>query len=136
MLQWSYDTGASIQATPSIGAAGEVYIASADGNLHVIDPKSGKRQWHYPIGAAVRSAASIGADGSVYIGSVDGKLHAIAAPTDASGVGVLQWLYTSSGSIEHSAPAITTAASTSRSRPQLHLGGTSALAVAETWLRQ
>ena len=108
VLQWSYDTGASIQAAPSIGAAGEVYIASADGNLHVIDPESGKRQWHYPIGAAVRSAASIGADGAVYIGSVDGKLHAIAAPTDASGVGVLQWLYTSSGSIEHSAPAITT----------------------------
>ena len=108
VLQWSYDTGASIHASPSIGAAGEVYIASADGNLHVIDPESGKRQWHYPIGAAVRSAASIGADGSVYIGSADGKLYAIAAPADASGVGVLQWLYISSSSIEHSAPAITT----------------------------
>ncbi len=108
VLQWSYDTGASVQAAPSIGADGEVYIASADGNLHVIDPESGKRQWHYPIGAAVRSTASIGADGNVYIGSADGKLYAIAAPADASGVGVLQWLYISSSSIEHSAPAIAT----------------------------
>jgi outer membrane protein assembly factor BamB len=97
-VAWTFTTQASIQASPSVGEDGTIYIGSDDGHLYAIDP-SGHSKWAFAAGDQINSSAAV-ANGVVYFGSRDNKVYAVNASTGAK-----IWDFTTGGEV-YSSPAI------------------------------
>ena len=70
-LVWSYKTGDSLKATPTI--AGDRLIASGlDHYIYCIDARDGSLIWKYKTGFEVDCSAAV-IDGRVYFGGEDGS---------------------------------------------------------------
>lgn len=84
---WSYQTktaigsfsayqrgGTQVMASPSI-AGDKVYIGSNDGNLYILDLKTGEKLWSHDLGAPILSAAAVSGN-NVYVTTYDGNIYA------------------------------------------------------------
>ncbi|MGH2344463.1 MAG: PQQ-binding-like beta-propeller repeat protein, partial [Chloroflexota bacterium] len=87
---WSYTTGASIAASPTI-VSGTVYVGSWDGYEYALDENTGSLKWRVFLGqtngpdcqpavAGVTSAATA-QNGVVYVGGGDAYWYALDAAT-------------------------------------------------------
>jgi parallel beta-helix repeat protein len=97
-VKWQFHTNGLVSASPTIGAAGKVYLSCEDGNLYALDA-NGLLLWSYDTNSPLLSAPSIGPDGSVFVGAQNGKLYAI----DVNGN--LRWTHSTKGPI-YSSPAV------------------------------
>lgn len=79
-LSWrgemGFSTGGTINASPTIGADGTIYVGSQDGNLYSVKP-DGMQKRAFDTGAEVNSSPTIGTNGTIYVGSLDGNLYAV-----------------------------------------------------------
>lgn len=99
-LKWTFETGAGIHATPSIGPDGTIYVASHDRNLYAMAP-DGRQRWALAIGEAHGSVA-IRADGILYAASEEvGSLFLYAVNPD----GTVRWTYPI-GDAVHASPTV------------------------------
>ncbi len=81
--EWRYHAGRGVRSSPAVD--GLVYLGSADGRIHAVNPHSGKLRWVYATrGAIYGSPLRLAA--TVYAGSHDGHLYAVEAET-----GWLRW---------------------------------------------
>jgi len=111
-LKWAFGfPGASSAGTQPVIVAGRVYIATAEGELYVLDAKTGCVHWTLEVDAAVRSAITLDerADGMLvaYFGDQSANIYAVDAK-----VGKVLWKVEVD---DHPHAAITAA-------PQLHNG--------------
>jgi hypothetical protein len=97
-LAWSYAMAGELQSSPSIDAAGQVYVGSYDNNLYAFI-SAGAFSWSYLTGADVYSSPAIDTSGSVYVGSRDNRFYVFTS------VGALSWSYDVGENID-SSPAI------------------------------
>lgn len=74
--KWAFSTGGTINASPTIGADGTIYVGSQDGNLYSVKP-DGMQKRAFDTGAEVNSSPTIGTNGTIYVGSLDGNLYAV-----------------------------------------------------------
>jgi outer membrane protein assembly factor BamB len=65
-IEWTYETGDQLLASPAIGSDGTVYIGSADRQLYAINP-DGTLKWVYPTKAVLNSSPALAADGTIYV---------------------------------------------------------------------
>ncbi|MFB6283850.1 MAG: PQQ-binding-like beta-propeller repeat protein [Halobacteria archaeon] len=94
-LNWSYDTGASVNSSPAV-MGDNVYVGSSTGKLYKLDSDNGTEIWNFSTGDDVNSSPVV-KDGTVYFGSNDDKLYAVDAET-----GKEQWNYSTGGDVESS----------------------------------
>ncbi len=81
ILQWSFETGNGVWATPAI-SAGVLYVASLDGSLYALDSESGDLLWQFDTDAGIASNPVVNeSEGLVYVGGFDGMLRAIDIDT-------------------------------------------------------
>ena len=83
-LQWAFAfPGASSAGTQPVVVAGRVYVATAEGELYVLDAKSGCVYWTLEVEAAVRSAITLNErpDGTLvaYFGDQSANVYAVDA---------------------------------------------------------
>lgn len=91
--QWSFTTGNSVYATPTVSPLGVVYVGSWDSRVYALNATTGTQLWNFTTLSGVQYAASLAADGTVYVVSQDAYLYALDGET-----GVLQWRTTVPGS--------------------------------------
>ena len=91
--QWSFTTGNSVYATPTVSPLGVVYVGSWDSRVYALNATTGTQLWNFTTLSGVQYAASLAADGTVYVVSQDAYLYAFDGET-----GVLQWRTTVPGS--------------------------------------
>jgi len=73
------ETGGDLWSTP-LFENGKVYVASLDGNLYALDPRSGEEQWRFSAGKGiVTDPATSG--GTMYVGGFGAQLFAVDAST-------------------------------------------------------
>jgi len=111
-LKWAFGfPGASSAGTQPVIVAGRVYVATAEGELYVLDAKTGCVYWTLEVEASVRSAITLDeqADGALvaYFGDQSANVYAVDAKA-----GKVLWRVEVD---EHPHAAITAA-------PQLHNG--------------
>jgi polyvinyl alcohol dehydrogenase (cytochrome) len=111
-LKWAFGfPGASSAGTQPVIVAGHVYVATAEGELYVLDAKTGCVYWTLEVEAAVRSAITLDErpDGMLvaYFGDQSANVYAVDAK-----VGKVLWKVEAD---DHPHAAITAA-------PQLHNG--------------
>ena len=111
-VKWAFGfPGASSAGTQPVIVAGRVYVATAEGELYVLEAKTGCVYWTLEVEAAVRSAITLDerADGTLiaYFGDQSANVYAVDAK-----VGKVLWKVEVD---EHPHAAITAA-------PQLHNG--------------
>jgi polyvinyl alcohol dehydrogenase (cytochrome) len=111
-LKWAFGfPGASSAGTQPVIVAGRVYVATAEGEVYVLDAKTGCVYWTLEVEAAVRSAITLEerADGMLvaYFGDQSANIYAVDAK-----VGKVLWKIEVD---DHPHAAITAA-------PQLHNG--------------
>ncbi len=75
-LRWSFDTGAPVRSSPSLGAKGEIYVGSYNGILYCIAP-SGKEVWRHNTKSRILSSPTLDLEGNIYVGSNDCYIHAL-----------------------------------------------------------
>ena len=84
---WSYQTktaigsfsayqrgGAQVMASPSI-SGDKVYIGSNDGNVYVLDLKTGEKLWSYGLGVQVMYVSAVSGN-NIYVTTYDGNVYA------------------------------------------------------------
>jgi len=111
-LKWAFGfPGASSAGTQPVVVAGRVYVATAEGELYVLDAKTGCVYWTLEVEAAVRSAITLNErpNGTLvaYFGDQSANVYAVDA-----GAGTVLWKVEAD---DHPHAAITAA-------PQLHDG--------------
>jgi outer membrane protein assembly factor BamB len=80
-IKWSFLTGADyVFGSPTVDAAGNIYIGDSDGVLHAVAP-GGQELWRFSSNSNIASAPAIGNNGTLYLTSYDGSVYAIGAPT-------------------------------------------------------
>lgn len=92
--KWRVDFSEGIEASPSVGPDGTVYIGCLNGIMYAFYPNlpanalfRDRLKWSYTTGGPIGGSAALSADGStLYVGSEDGYLYAL----DASN-GSLRW---------------------------------------------
>lgn len=99
VLKWNFERAEPIEASPTVGADGTVYLACGDGKLYALDPETRAIRWEYATGSFITSSPAIGADGTLYFGAGDGRLHAVAPS------GVRRWTF-ATGDWVDSSPAV------------------------------
>jgi outer membrane protein assembly factor BamB len=77
-VRWTFPTGGEIISSPALGADGQVYFTSLDGNLYALNP-DGTKQWQYHSGGTTESSPIVNAAGEVCVGSNTGILVLSAA---------------------------------------------------------
>ena len=92
-IKWTSRRPNQIQATPSIGPDGTLYVGSFSFYLNAIDPKTGSNKWRYQAQSSIQSSAAIDDEGTIYFGCNDNNLYAI------SPLGTLKWTYRTGGPI-------------------------------------
>ncbi len=93
---WEYETDKIITASARM-VDSTVYFGSWDGNLYVLDKKTGELKWKYQTGWGIDSTPEV-KDGLVYIGGLDNNFYAIDKKS-----GELEWFFTCKSAI-HSNP--------------------------------
>lgn len=94
------DIGGSVDTSPVIDAAGNVYTASFSQKLVSYDG-AGKLRWDFATGGSINGSPAIGPSGDIYIGSRNGKLFAVSSG------GKQQWVYDAgSGNEMQSSPVV------------------------------
>lgn len=90
-----------IDATPTLGPDGTIYVGSWDGKLYALRDTGTALQklWEYDTGSYIYSSAAIGPDGTIYVGAGDSNLHALRAD------GAPKWKYPVADWID-SSPAV------------------------------
>ncbi len=83
-LKWAFGfPGASSAGTQPVVVAGRVYVATAEGELYVLDAKTGCVYWTLEVDAAVRSAITLNErpDGTLvaYFGDQSANVYAVDA---------------------------------------------------------
>src|SRR5204862_7800717 len=83
-LKWTFGfPGASSAGTQPVIVAGRVYVGTAEGELYVLDAKTGCVYWTLEVEAAVRSAITLDerADGMLvaYFGDQTANVYAVDA---------------------------------------------------------
>jgi len=103
---WEFPAGESVQSSPAVAdvsiadAERTVYVGSADGTVHALDPADGSEQWTFQTGGAVRSSPAVDTTddgGTLYVGSDDGLVYAIDAVS-----GQQEWTFETGGAVESS----------------------------------
>lgn len=95
----AYCSSAAVATSAEYPHEDWVYVGAWDGNLYVLNAKTGQRRWEYRTGGRIRSSPVV--DGIwVYFGSDDFNLYALNAIT-----GQLLWKYRTGGRIS-SSPAV------------------------------
>ena len=85
-LLWHLDTGpglSGVTSTPTVGN-GLVYVTSWSGNVHAVNPSTGKVKWTYDAGdnfLGVQSSATLTADGRLVLGDSVAAVHCLNAKT-------------------------------------------------------
>jgi outer membrane protein assembly factor BamB len=96
-VDWSYETGGSIESSPAIGLDGTIYFGSYDAYFYALNP-NGTLRWRYALGEPdwhwVRSSPAIAPDGTVYVGGTDSYLYAFEPG------GTLLWRYFAGGPVD------------------------------------
>jgi outer membrane protein assembly factor BamB len=80
-------------ASPSIAAAGTIYVASNNHSVYAFDT-SGAPSWSVTTGGKVVTDIAVASDGTVYFGSFDQKFYAVSPD------GVVKWTYATGADIE------------------------------------
>ncbi len=75
-VEWAFQTGAEVYASPSIGPDGTIYIESWDHYLYALTP-SGGAKWRFDLGGATQGNPTIGSDGTIYAGSSGSAFYAL-----------------------------------------------------------
>ena len=91
-IRWSYATGATINASATIGRDGTILVGSLDNYLYAINP-NGTFKWAYLTGNQVRSTPAVGPDGAIYFGSYDNNVYCLNSD------GTLRWFFPTSNSV-------------------------------------
>jgi outer membrane protein assembly factor BamB len=95
-LRWSYETADGLDSSPAI-AGGNVYVATANGDLLALDLASGKLKWKYSTGGAIGESSPAVAGGAVYVGDLGGMVHAVSVKD-----GSRLWTFKTDGEIKSS----------------------------------
>lgn len=80
-LRWRFATGGRVVASPVTDGT-RVVVASDDGQVYALDPRSGRLLWQAATDGPVPSTPAI-ADGRVHVLSYDGRVHTLDAATGA-----------------------------------------------------
>ena len=108
-LLWSYQTQASIDASPVISRDGTIYLASTDGNLYALTA-SAELRWKFTARESIFSTPTLAPDGTILFADLAGWYYAVNPN------GSLKWSYAlSGGSIERRAIASPAAAANGQS---------------------
>lgn len=83
-LNWSFETGADIIASPVLGN-GKVFIGSTNGSLYALNLKDGSQAWKFDTGDDIEASALL-IDSTLYVGNLSGDFFSINANT-----GSLNW---------------------------------------------
>jgi outer membrane protein assembly factor BamB/beta-lactamase superfamily II metal-dependent hydrolase len=97
-FEWSYLTGGTVKSSPSVGAAGDVYVGSYDDNIYTLT-SAGALAWSYLTTGDVLSSAAIDDSENIYVGSGDNRLRVL------NSAGALVWSYETAQDI-FSSPSI------------------------------
>lgn len=76
-LLWTYQTGASIMASPSI-ANDRVFVGNLGGTLSALDIRTGVPVWKFDAGAGIYASAAL-TDDLVLFGTTGGRFYALRA---------------------------------------------------------
>ena len=74
--RWILPTGAAIAATPSLDAAGTIFVGSRDDRLYAV-ASEGRVLWNVAFPADVDSGVAISPVGTLVVGCDDGVLRAL-----------------------------------------------------------
>lgn len=74
-LDWYFDTGGKIRATPTV-SQGVVVVGSEDGGLYALGAENGELRWGVELGAPITATAAIVGERVLAVGG-DGRLHAL-----------------------------------------------------------
>jgi polyvinyl alcohol dehydrogenase (cytochrome) len=85
-LKWAFGLpGASSGGTQPVVASGRIYVGGAEGDLFVLDAKSGCIYWHIEVEAGIRSAITLGERSggglTAYFGDQAANMYAVDAGT-------------------------------------------------------
>ncbi len=75
-LRWTYRTQASVEASPTIGSDGTIYLASTDGLLYALTP-SGRLRWVFAAKDSIVSTPAIAPDGAIHFADLEGGYYAV-----------------------------------------------------------
>ncbi len=89
-LLWSFQTQASIDASPIVSRDGTVYLASTDGNLYALT-SSGQLKWKFAARESIFSTPTVAPDGSILFADLAGWYYSVKPD------GTLRWSRTLSG---------------------------------------
>jgi outer membrane protein assembly factor BamB len=89
-LIWSYQTGASIDASPVISRDGTIYLASTDDGLYALTD-SGQLKWRFAARDSIFSTPTLAPDGSILFADLAGWYYAVRPD------GNLKWSHSLSG---------------------------------------
>ncbi len=85
VVEWTFQTGGSIDGSATIDGNGTIYFGSRDSTLYALNP-DGSLRWSYRTGGEIESSPTIDQYGNLYIGSFDGKMYAFGAGVADVGV--------------------------------------------------
>lgn len=91
-LNWEYDTGAEIHASPT-SVDGFVYVGNDDGSVYALNDSTAYELWKFEADDSVRSSPLV-VDEIVFFGSNDTNLYALDAKS-----GEEQWTYETGGEV-------------------------------------
>jgi hypothetical protein len=72
-IEWRFDAGGPIHASPAVGAEGSVYVGTADGYVLALDPQ-GRVVWSYTLEGAVAWAPLVDRSGRLYVATTAQRL--------------------------------------------------------------
>jgi outer membrane protein assembly factor BamB len=80
-VRWQFSADdLGIYSSPTIDAAGTIYIGVSGGMLVAVNP-DGSEKWRYITPASVLEGPAIGADGTLYFGDTAGNIYALGPGT-------------------------------------------------------
>lgn len=80
-VRWRRRLGGTVNASPTVGTDGSLYLGSHDGHITAYTPK-GRRRWRFRTGDKVWSSVALSPKGkTLYVGSDDDHLYALDART-------------------------------------------------------
>lgn len=93
-VNWTFATGAKIDAAPTVDDDGRIIVTSWDGSVYVVG-QDGSEIWSHDLDSILDTSASVDGEGRVYVTTDDGRLVRFSAD------GMMDW------DIDLGAPATT-----------------------------
>lgn len=89
-ILWTFPTGGSVFASPTIGTDGTLYIGSNNSKFFALTPTPTAvvAKWAFAADDWIDSSAAVGPDGTLYFGTYDSTLYAVNP-----GTGVARWTF-------------------------------------------